>query len=498
MVNKMRADVFERGIVLYGAGSCAVRFLECLRECGVNIVSIIDSDPQKVGTILCEHIVEGKEALQKYCDNYICITVERWDIYEEIENELMGRWVVSKDRIILRNALLFLAICNDIEANVLIGKKDISVFENTNDIPLYFGVIDGLVLGGVEERVKLLCSNMLKEGREKTYILTDDGDYENIDDTIKNNIQKVKIAEGKTANNVKNLIETISRLRPCIIVTNQPDELLIAASIVKYYCPSEMAIISIISGGIKNIYDEYVRFPFRSDLYIGVSEDIKKYFIEQGISNTISMKVPFPCDEKIVRGYSLDRDTPMKIGYAGRLDGFEHSQKRMDVLINVINEIHTRNIPYSFEIAGDGEAKPKMLEIMNNMGIMDNVKFVGRIPKKEIMDFWKKQDIGLNVADYEGRSISIAEIMGGGAVPIVTNTSGVNEDISDSKNGFIVPLGDYKSIADRIQYLDEHREDLEIMGMNAHDDIWPVSRMDKHLAFWKEILDGIKSSFGMN
>ena len=52
MVNKMRADVFERGIVLYGAGSCAVRFLECLRECGVNIVSIIDSDPQKVGTIL--------------------------------------------------------------------------------------------------------------------------------------------------------------------------------------------------------------------------------------------------------------------------------------------------------------------------------------------------------------------------------------------------------------------------------------------------------------
>ncbi len=46
MVNTLRADVFERGIVLYGAGSCAVSFLACLGECGVSIESMSESDPQ--------------------------------------------------------------------------------------------------------------------------------------------------------------------------------------------------------------------------------------------------------------------------------------------------------------------------------------------------------------------------------------------------------------------------------------------------------------------
>lgn len=91
------------------------------------------------------------------------------------------------------------------------------------------------------------------------------------------------------------------------------------------------------------------------------------------------------------------------------------------------------------------------------------------------------------MADYEGRSISTLEAMGNGAVPIVTATSGVKEDIIDGLNGYIVPLGDYYTMADRIEYLAQHRSQLFQMGKLAHEVIYPKSSMKKHIEFWKEV-----------
>ena len=120
--------------------------------------------------------------------------------------------------------------------------------------------------------------------------------------------------------------------------------------------------------------------------------------------------------------------------------------------------------------------------------LTDKVCFWGRVEKKNIQCFWEKQDICVNRADYEGRSISIVEAMGSGAVPVVTNTSGVNEDIINGENGFIVPLGDYIKAADSIMFLYKHRELLPVYGKKAHDMVYPKSLMTNHIMFWKKIL----------
>ena len=105
-----------------------------------------------------------------------------------------------------------------------------------------------------------------------------------------------------------------------------------------------------------------------------------------------------------------------------------------------------------------------------------------------IPEFWKRQDVCVNLADYEGRSISIIEAMGNGAVPVVTATSGVREDITDTVNGYIVPVGDYCAIADRIRMLDRERALLPKMGKLAHAAVAPKRWMKKHVEFWKDIL----------
>ena len=78
--------------------------------------------------------------------------------------------------------------------------------------------------------------------------------------------------------------------------------------------------------------------------------------------------------------------------------------------------------------------------------------------------------------------------MGCGAVPVVTDTSGVCDDIENGINGFIVPIGDFCAAADRIEWLASHRDKMVTMGRRAHDVVYPKSRMEPHLKFWKQML----------
>ena len=117
------------------------------------------------------------------------------------------------------------------------------------------------------------------------------------------------------------------------------------------------------------------------------------------------------------------------------------------------------------------------------------VTFLGKIKRKNISEFWQKMDIGINMSDYEGRSISMLEMMANGTVPVLTNVSGVREDIINNINGYIIPLGDVNTAVNKIEYLYNHRNKLVEMGEKAHYDMTEKSDREKHYNFWMQIFD---------
>ena len=197
--------------------------------------------------------------------------------------------------------------------------------------------------------------------------------------------------------------------------------------------------------------------------------------IRRGIKEekVLHMTCPVKYIEPYKRGYSLNDVKPLKIGYAGRIECF---QKRLDCLEHILKELERRHTNYQVEIAGDGNYLQQLKEEVKNLGLMGKVKFVGKIKRTEIPEFWTRQDICINLSDFEGRSISVMEAMANGAVPIVTETSGVREDIEDGVNGYIVSIGDYVTMAGRIDHLSEHRELLKQFGDRAHDVMAQIGR----------------------
>lgn len=183
-------------------------------------------------------------------------------------------------------------------------------------------------------------------------------------------------------------------------------------------------------------------------------------------------------------------DEPLRLGFAGRLDGLDDKfSKRLDIMLNLVKLLDEKEIDFYMEFAGDGSVRKRMEAIIKEWGLENKVSFLGNIERVMIPEFWKRQDICISTSDFEGRSISVLEAMGNGAVPIVTQVSGTKEDIIDGINGYLVPLRDYQLIAERIEYLMKNRELLVQMGQRAHDEIYPKSLVKLHLQFWiQEIL----------
>lgn len=75
-----------------------------------------------------------------------------------------------------------------------------------------------------------------------------------------------------------------------------------------------------------------------------------------------------------------------------------------------------------------------------------------------------------------------------GAVPVVTETMGILDDVRNGENGIIVPINDYKTMAEKIVYLSENRDVLKSMSQKASSEIKSKISMDKYISLWKSVL----------
>ncbi len=476
-------------IVLYGAGRRCKTLCNVLRLSHVEIAAVVDSDPNKWGQMIEGHRIESPDVVKDMLDMNICITLADGHAVKAVREELQQIYHYDIKREIHYFKLLLTVYLEDEEVRQKILEKGKERDDKGKNV--LFSCIHGFTLGGIQAWTKDICEALVKSGKKDIYVIANKEDYE-IPFLLKEHMICVDVnPQGQfLKDSILNVIESIMKILPCKIITTQVEEITLAVCLIKHYLPNMVDMISTIRGSNEMIYQNHMDFIEYPDIHIGVSQDIKDEMIRLGVKpeKVYSMCVPFECEEVLNRSYTEKNSLPIRIGYAGRMDKMERSAKRLDLLLKLILVLAEKNISFEMELAGDGPARKEMEDFVSNHYLMERVKFVGMLDRSNIPAFWKKQDICVNISDYEGRSHSIIEAMGNGAVPVVTATSGVREDIINDVNGYIVPIGDYKFMAERIEYLEQHRERLSVMGKLAHDAVYPKSRIETHLAFWEEIL----------
>ena len=134
-------------------------------------------------------------------------------------------------------------------------------------------------------------------------------------------------------------------------------------------------------------------------------------------------------NDKVDEKFQNDKKVLISIGRLTR-------QKNFKFLIKNFSKLFEKNKNLQLVIIGDGEKKEELLLQVNELGLYDNIKFVGY--KKNIYNYLKNSNYYISTSNWEGSSLSMIDAAYIG-IPILCSDcpSGRKEFIDIDKRGYL-------------------------------------------------------------
>lgn len=454
---------------IFGAGILGNRFVNLCLDYRIPVDGIVDNNYKIWNTEVRGVFIQSPDVLKCFSKGNIQIFICCKQA-EDIITQIKSYGICAKDIILCNTAVLMM-------------KAVMSIWDKRKPMIL-FGLDNGLTLGGVESWSMQTAKFLEKQGYDYRFLLPSDKNEDVSYDS--KYLAKVDYSELCKANN-DDILEMMGKHLPCVLVTNFIGSNFLSACLAKKQFKDEVKHICVIHSDDEVYYTNYFLMERYIDDCLVVSEQIyhkicEMHFPQKKLSHLIW---EIPCQESFFHVYSK-KGEKLCIGYAGRIT---IAQKRVDLLLQVLIRLLKNNVSFCIDIAGIGDDRESLQKIIQQEGLTDCVCFRGLLDRRELPQFWKEKDIMISCSDIEGHSITQCEAMAAGAVPILTDVSGVRDDVVDGENGFIVNTGDVDGFVEKISYLAVHRERLPIMGRKAYETIKNKYTQENVVELWRSILE---------
>jgi L-malate glycosyltransferase len=177
---------------------------------------------------------------------------------------------------------------------------------------------------------------------------------------------------------------------------------------------------------------------------------------------------PFGVDlNKFMPRDSVLEDRPFKIGIAKGMEpkyGIEYLLKGFKLFLDKLDADRENVI---LQLAGDGPFYEQYVKLSIDLGISQNVEFLGRIAHEDIPEFISSLHIFVISSLIESFGVSAVEAQACGVPIVATNVGGLPEVVLDGETGCLIPSQDPEALADKLLYLYTNpsiRENLGIKG----------------------------------
>lgn len=129
-----------------------------------------------------------------------------------------------------------------------------------------------------------------------------------------------------------------------------------------------------------------------------------------------------------------------------------------------------REIPDAvLTVVGDGSQRNALENLANELQLK-HTTFTGRVEHDEINRQYSASDIYLNASKIDNQPLSILEAFQCGVPVVTTDAGGIPDVVTDEITGFLVPVGDYESLAARALKLLTDQQIAQAMIQNARSE----------------------------
>ncbi len=237
--------------------------------------------------------------------------------------------------------------------------------------------------------------------------------------------------------------------------------------------------------GTKDVFNQLFK---KGDFFLPNCGYFKDRIIKLGCDeNKITvLRSGIDCSRFFFSPRSLPPDHRVRIVTTGRLvekKGIEYGIRAVAKLATV-----NRNIEYS--IIGDGPLKEDLQQLIEQLGVGDLVKLLGRKQQQEVIEILDNSHIFIAPSvtgedgNQEGIPNVLKEAMAMGLPVISTYHSGIPELIEDGISGFLVPERDADTLAEKLSYLIEHPEvwsEIGQAGRNYVEQHYDINQLNEQL-----------------
>lgn len=129
----------------------------------------------------------------------------------------------------------------------------------------------------------------------------------------------------------------------------------------------------------------------------------------------------------------------------------------VDILIEAMAELKNRGLEARCLIAGDGELKNKLMLLARDLGVGDEVDFLGVVSQEKLAEIYQDANIFVRPARSEGLGSAFLEAMMAGLVTVGTPVGGIIDFLVEGKTGYLTPLNDYLALANKLEKILEDK-----------------------------------------
>jgi glycosyltransferase involved in cell wall biosynthesis len=129
------------------------------------------------------------------------------------------------------------------------------------------------------------------------------------------------------------------------------------------------------------------------------------------------------------------------VGYVGRLV----SIKSLDTLVRGVAIARARLPKIRLLIAGDGEERPRLEQLVGELGLTDRVEFLGW--RSDLASLYRRMHVFVLTSINEGTPVSLIEAMAAGVPVVASSVGGVPDVVDAGVTGVLVPPRQPEAVA---------------------------------------------------
>ena len=227
----------------------------------------------------------------------------------------------------------------------------------------------------------------------------------------------------------------------------------------------------------QEVFRKSLRFPFswiasfveaklmpivyRNVQVITVSPSSKEEILKHKLTKTDPIIIYNGVD--LVKFIPGEKSKTAFILYLGRLQYY----KSLHIFIRAARKVLEQIPDVEFVIAGEGGEKNNLQKFAHKLGLLDKIKFLGKVSEIEKIKLYQKAWVFVNPSFMEGWGITTIEANACGTPAVASDVPGLRDSISNPHTGILVKYGDHQAFAESILELIKNKALREKISSQA-------------------------------